>query len=266
MPVQVGSLAWPWRYSSARRPTEAALTRSGMSLLTRVTSRPSAARLSATERIRASLLSVRNPGGSTPSSVWLSSTRSVPPTSLAGTGRSSRPCRTRRSSSIRSDCRANQPSSGWCRLPSSSVMTTRGSTTSCSANRWNAAGSESSTDVSRTKAWPAGRGSLGSAGAAAAERRLLVARRVVAVAAGVWSAPAVVRRVVTGLLRRMGTRHPCSASSGARGHGVGCGTPCARSQIRADRLARENPVPCLDASPAGPSRLEAERGSPKTRS
>ena len=44
MPVQLGSLAWPCRYSSATRPTAAALTRSGMSLVTSVTSRPSAAR------------------------------------------------------------------------------------------------------------------------------------------------------------------------------------------------------------------------------
>ncbi len=43
MPVQLGSPAWPCRYSSATRPTAAALTRSGMSLVTSVTSRPSAA-------------------------------------------------------------------------------------------------------------------------------------------------------------------------------------------------------------------------------
>src|SRR4051794_20460574 len=46
--------------------------------------------------------------------------------------------------------RANTPSSGWCRLPSSSEMTTSGNTTSCSANRSIARGSASSTDVSRT--------------------------------------------------------------------------------------------------------------------
>ena len=41
------------------------LTRNGMSLLTRVTRLPSAARLAAQARIRASLVSVRNPAGST---------------------------------------------------------------------------------------------------------------------------------------------------------------------------------------------------------
>ena len=50
------------RYSSARRPTEAAFTRSGMSLVTSVTSRPSAARLSATARMRESLLSTPEAG------------------------------------------------------------------------------------------------------------------------------------------------------------------------------------------------------------
>ena len=39
-PDQVGSTACPCRYSSAARPTAAALTRSGMSLLTSVTSQP----------------------------------------------------------------------------------------------------------------------------------------------------------------------------------------------------------------------------------
>ena len=48
---------------AAARPT-AALTRSGMSLVTRVTSRPSAARFSATARMRESLLSTRKPAGS----------------------------------------------------------------------------------------------------------------------------------------------------------------------------------------------------------
>ena len=58
--------------------------------------------------------------------------------------------RTRRSSSMRSDCRANQPSSGWSRLPSSSPMTTSGSTTSGSPKRSRAPGSDSRTEVSRT--------------------------------------------------------------------------------------------------------------------
>ncbi len=56
------SCAW---YSSAARPTAAALTRSGMSLLTNVTRLPSAARLAAQLKIRESLLSVRKPAGST---------------------------------------------------------------------------------------------------------------------------------------------------------------------------------------------------------
>jgi hypothetical protein len=86
MPVQVGSLAWPWRYSSAVRPTDAAFTRNGMSLLTSVTSRPSAASPSATDRIRVSLESLRNPCGSALWSAWLSSTRRVPPSSLHSTG------------------------------------------------------------------------------------------------------------------------------------------------------------------------------------
>ena len=51
---------------------------------------------------------------------------------------------------MRSDCRANQPSSGWSRLPSSSPITTSGSTTSWSPKRSSAPGSESRTEVSRT--------------------------------------------------------------------------------------------------------------------
>ena len=80
----------------------------------------------------ASLASVRNPAGSTSGSVWLSSTCSVPARVPIGTGASSRPCSMRRSSSVRSAVRANHPSSGWCRLPSSSEITTSGRTTSCS--------------------------------------------------------------------------------------------------------------------------------------
>ena len=38
---------------------------------------------------------------------------------------------------MRRACRAKPPSSGWCRLPSSSVITTSGTTTSCSAKRSN---------------------------------------------------------------------------------------------------------------------------------
>ena len=69
------------RYSSAARPTADALTRNGMSLETRVT-RPagrSSARFNAHARMRESLLSLRNPAGSTVASVWFSSTCRVPP-------------------------------------------------------------------------------------------------------------------------------------------------------------------------------------------
>ena len=74
------------RYSSAASPTADALTRSGMSLVTRMT-RPagrSLARFNAQARMRESLLSLRNPAGSTVASVWLSSTCRVPP---GGAGR-----------------------------------------------------------------------------------------------------------------------------------------------------------------------------------
>ena len=85
MPVQpVESATGCMRYSSACRPTEAALTRSGMSLVTSVTSRPSAPRFSATARMRESLLSTRKPAGSVDRSEWLSSTCSVPPSSPIG--------------------------------------------------------------------------------------------------------------------------------------------------------------------------------------
>ena len=63
------------RYSCASRPTAEALIRSGRSLLTRVTSKPSLARLWATARIRVSLSPSRKPEGSDSASVWLSSTR-----------------------------------------------------------------------------------------------------------------------------------------------------------------------------------------------
>ena len=79
------------RYSWASRPTADALIRSGRSLLTRVTSQPSLARLQATARIRVSLSPRRKPDGSASGSVWLSSTRIVPPSSPTGTGSSRRP-------------------------------------------------------------------------------------------------------------------------------------------------------------------------------
>ena len=106
--------------------------------------------LRATARMRWSLVSPLNAAGNPAISVWFTSTRSVPPSSFAGIGRSSEPCASRRSSSIRNVSRAAQPSSGWWRLRSSSVSTTRGMTTSCSAKRPSARGSESRTDVSST--------------------------------------------------------------------------------------------------------------------
>ena len=94
------------RYSSASRPTAEALIRSGRSLVTSVTVAPSLARLRATARIRVSLSPSRKPEGSDSASVWLSSTRSVPPSSPTGIGSSSRPWVIRSSSSIRSAVRA----------------------------------------------------------------------------------------------------------------------------------------------------------------
>src|SRR6202044_438272 len=44
----------------------------------------------------------------------------------------------------------NQPRSGWWRLASSSLITTSGTTTSCSAKREQAHGSDNNTDVSST--------------------------------------------------------------------------------------------------------------------
>ena len=150
IPVQPLSTASSARYSSAIRPTEEALTRIGRSLLTRTTSRPSAARLRATARMRVSLSPSWKPFGSTEVSLWLSSTRRVPPCSPTGIGSSRRPCCTRRSSSRRRALRAKYPSSGCDRLASSSTTTTTGTTTSCSANRNRACGSDSSTEVSST--------------------------------------------------------------------------------------------------------------------
>ena len=98
MPVQPESTGSSARYSSAGRPIAAALTRSGMSLLTSTTSSPSAARFRATDRIRESLSPSRNPAGRTVGSEWLSSTRSVPPSVPTGISASSRPCSMRRSS------------------------------------------------------------------------------------------------------------------------------------------------------------------------
>jgi hypothetical protein len=150
MPVNPVSTASSARYSCAGRPTEDALTRIGRSLETSVTSWPSARRFSATARIRVSLSPSRKPAGSTAGSLWLSSTRTVPPSSPTGTGESSRPWISRSSSSSRRADRAKYPSSGCARLASSSVITTTGRTTSCSWKRLRAAGSASRTLVSTT--------------------------------------------------------------------------------------------------------------------
>jgi hypothetical protein len=148
-PVHPESIASSALYSSAARPTEAAFTRSGRSFETTQTSSPSLARLSATARIRESLSPSCKPDGSTDMLEWLSSTRKLPP-SPTEIGKSSRSCCTRSSSRLRSAWRAKYPISGSLRLASSSVMTTTGSTTWCSANRNTAFGSDSSTEVSST--------------------------------------------------------------------------------------------------------------------
>ena len=106
MPVQPDSTASSARYSSASRPQAEAFTLIGRSLLTMVTIRPSLAMLRATARMRVSLSPNRKPAGSEDGSVWLSSTRSEPPSGVMGMGASRRPCSTRRSSSIRSAERA----------------------------------------------------------------------------------------------------------------------------------------------------------------
>src|SRR4029077_19877915 len=150
LPVQPESTGSSARYSCAARPIEAALTRSGRSLLTSTTSSPSAARLRATDRMRESLSPSRNPAGSTVGSEWLSSTFTVPTSAPTGSSASSLPCSMRRSSRCRRAWRAKYPSSGWFRLASSSVMTTIGRTPLCSSKRVIAAGSASRTLVSST--------------------------------------------------------------------------------------------------------------------
>ena len=99
--------------------------------------------------MRESLSPSCSPLGSTDGLEWFSSTRSDPP-SPTGIGKSSRSCSTRSSSRIRSDWRAKYPISGSLRFASSSVMTTTGRTTACSANRNSARGSDRSTEVSST--------------------------------------------------------------------------------------------------------------------
>ncbi|SIH62428.1 Uncharacterised protein [Mycobacteroides abscessus subsp. abscessus] len=94
-----------------------------------------------------------NPTGIVDASTWLSSTRSVPPDSPTGIGSSRRSKSDRKSSRMCSALRAVKPSSGWCRLASSSETTTRGMTMLCSANLSSAPGSERSTEVSRTYVW-----------------------------------------------------------------------------------------------------------------
>src|SRR3954470_5815792 len=100
------------RYSSASRPTADALIRSGRSLLTSVTRSPSCARFHATARMRVSLSPTRKPDGSESASVWLSSTRMVPPRSPTGTGSSSRPLVELSSSSNRSAVLPKHPQRG----------------------------------------------------------------------------------------------------------------------------------------------------------
>ena len=78
-PVQACRRPSSLRYSSASSPTMRAFSRSGRSLVTTVTSRPSAARLRATARMRWSLLSAVSDAGRHDGRWWLSSTRSVPP-------------------------------------------------------------------------------------------------------------------------------------------------------------------------------------------
>ena len=84
MPVQPDSTASSARYSSASRPHAEALTRIGRSLLTTVTSVALVGEVAATARMRVSLSPSRKPAGSDVGSVWLSSTRRVPPTSPIG--------------------------------------------------------------------------------------------------------------------------------------------------------------------------------------
>ena len=67
------------------------------------------------------------PAGRPSVSWWLSSTRSVPPSSLTGNGSVSEPCVDREAARAwRSAWRAAQPSSGWLRFASSSISTTIG--------------------------------------------------------------------------------------------------------------------------------------------
>ena len=157
MPVQPESTASSCRYSSARSPIDAALTRSGRSLETTVTLSPSLARFIATARMRESLSPSCSPDGSTDMLEWFSSTRRLPP-SPTGIGKSSRSCLTRSSSRSRRAWRAKYPISGSLRLDSSSAITTTGSTTACSAKRKIALGSDRRTEVSSTyvhSAWSA---------------------------------------------------------------------------------------------------------------
>ena len=90
-PAQLLSATISLRYSSAASPTMLALSRSGRSLVTTATSAPSLARLRATARMRWSLASDRSVAGRPASSWWLTSTRTVPPCSLTGKGRTSVP-------------------------------------------------------------------------------------------------------------------------------------------------------------------------------
>ena len=87
MPVQPLLLASSARYSCASTPTEEALTRSGKSLVTKTTLRPSAIRFLAIAKILESFEpSRKKPTGSFETSEWFNSTDNDPPTSLIEIG------------------------------------------------------------------------------------------------------------------------------------------------------------------------------------
>ena len=138
------------RYSWASSPTAEALIRSGRSLETSVTRWPSLARLRATARIRVSLSPSRKPDGSDcgVGVVELDPERAA--LRADGDGLVEAPVDDAQVVE-RAQRRAGEVAElGVVRLPSSSVITTTGSTTSCSAKRLSAPGSASRTLVSRT--------------------------------------------------------------------------------------------------------------------
>ena len=83
MPVQPLVLANSARYSCASTPTDDAFTRSGRSLVTKTTFRPSAMRFFAIAKILESFEpSRKNPDGNFERSEWFNSTDNEPPSSL----------------------------------------------------------------------------------------------------------------------------------------------------------------------------------------